>query len=155
MVNIDVSKKKTLSMTTLIEGVSNTSLNFRFVIEVNNIEYGFKAKLIKDEVKIEIPIIEDIIRDIQEGTYKAKLEVSSINEDTSGFYMRPWSGDVVFKRTPKVETVFEEEVANENTRPKISMGVIKEESVVEDNKPITKLPKNKKSTRFSKIMSGE
>ena len=44
MLTFEMRKTKTLSMPVLVEGIEQSHLKFKFVIEANGVDYGFPAE---------------------------------------------------------------------------------------------------------------
>lgn len=129
MLTFDTKKSKALSMPVLVDGIDQSFLTFKMVIEVNGVDYGFKAKHEGDSVKFVIPPLEGVVGNISEGIYNARLEVSTITEGDRGFYMQPWAEQISVKRpvtvevvSPKEETTVTESanIVNEGIKLKVS-----------------------------------
>lgn len=103
MITFEMKKTKSLSMPILVEGIDQGMLRFKFVVDVNGVDYGFPAMQEGDTVKFVIPALEKVVKNLKEGTYNAKLEVSSITEGDRGFFMMPWAEQVRVKQSVSVE----------------------------------------------------
>lgn len=159
MLTFELRKSKSLSMPVLVEGIRQEQLKFRFVIEADGVDYGFTATQDGDNVKFVIPPLDNIIKSINDGTYNARLEVSSIVEGDRGFFMQPWAEQIRIKKSVNVavQTVKDEAPVHEDVTKdvKVRMATIFAESdgdvepekieIVEDKKP-------KKPTKLSKFM---
>ena len=159
MLTFELRKTKSLSMPVLVEGIRQEQLKFRFVVEVNGVDYGFAATQEGDNVKFVIPPLDNVIKSINDGTYNARLEVSSIIEDDRGFFMQPWAEQVRIKKSVNVEvhTVKDEAPVQEDKVNDVKVKMTKifaesdgdvEPEVVEVKEEI----KPKKNTKLSKFM---
>lgn len=152
MIVFEMRKPKALSMPALVEGIEPAHLKFKFVIEANGVDYGFPAVMEGDNIKFVIPALDTIAQDLQEGTYKAKLEVSALTEGDKGFYMQPWAEEVRVKKSvvvqvaeavdPEPEKV--EEVKNVNLK---LAAMFSEENVEEECTTTAKEDINKKLSK--------
>ena len=103
MIVFEMRKPKALSMPALVEGIEPAHLKFKFVIEAKGVDYGFPAVMEGDNIKFVIPALETVVNELQEGIYKAKLEVSALTEGDKGFYMQPWAEEVRIKKSIVVQ----------------------------------------------------
>jgi len=124
MLTFEMRKTKSLSMPVLVEGIQQEMLRFKFVVEVNGIDYGFKAKTGGDNVQFAIPPLETVIEGLEDGVYNAKLEVSAITEGDRGFFMQPWNEQVRVKQSVNIEVApVEEEIKEEPVTEKIKLKI--------------------------------
>ena len=124
MLTFEMRKTKTLSMPVLVEGIDQSHLKFKFVIEHNGVEYGFPAEKGGDSVKFVIPSLDTVIEGIEEGIYNATLQVSSITEGDRGFYMQPWGEQIRVKQSVKIsieEPVVDSEPVQEDIDRKVNL----------------------------------
>ena len=91
MISFDMKKAKTLAMPILVEGIDQDKLDFKFVVEINGISYGFPAITDKDTIKFHIPPLDEVVKHLVAGLYEARLEASSLTQGDSGYYMQPWT----------------------------------------------------------------
>ena len=113
-------------MPVLVEGIEQSHLKFKFVIEANGVDYGFPAESGGDNVKFVIPSLDTVMKGLEEGIYNAKLEVSAITEGDRGFFMQPWGEQIRVKQSVMVaveEPVQEEEVAEEAPIEKVKLKI--------------------------------
>ena len=116
MLTFEMKKVKSLSMPVLVEGIDQGQLKFKFVIEADGVDYGFPAEQGGDNVKFIIPPLDTVVKTLNEGIYKAKLEVSALTEGDRGFFMQRWAEEIRVKQSvsvevePMAEEVHEEEV---------------------------------------------
>ena len=126
MLTFEMRKTKTLSMPVLVEGIEQSHLKFKFVIEVKGVDYGFLAESGGDNVKFVIPSLDTVIKGLEAGIYNAKLEVSAITEGDRGFYMQPWGEQIRVKQSVMVaveEPVQEEEEVVEEIEKKVKLKI--------------------------------
>lgn len=137
MLTFEMKKSKALSMPVLVEGINQDLLRFKFVIEANGVDYGFKAEQGGDNVKFIIPPLEGIIEGLEAGKYNAKLEVSAITEGDRGFFMQPWAEEVRIKKSVSVAVapvVSESEEIDDEPEKKVNLkmaSIFTEETVDE------------------------
>lgn len=113
-------------MPVLVEGIEQSHLRFKFVIEANGVDYGFKAESGGDNVKFIIPSLDTVIKGLEEGTYNAKLEVSAITEGDRGFFMQPWGEQIRVKQSVMIameEPVQEDEPVAEEVEKKVKLKI--------------------------------
>jgi len=126
MLTFEMRKVKTLSMPVLVEGIEQSHLKFKFVIEHNGVDYGFPAERGGDNVKFVIPSLDNVIKGLEAGVYNAKLEVSAITEGDRGFFMQPWGEQIRVKQSVMVsmeEPVQEEESVQEEVEKKVKLKI--------------------------------
>ena len=133
MIKFDSNKTKSLSVPVLVTGTDTNKLSFNFVIEVNNVKYGFPTDNQGDNIKIVIPPLNNIIKELTTGTYNAYIEANMITEDNKGFYMKPWNKPIEIINVPNIEMDIKEDITEE---VKVSIPVIEEdiEEKIEDIK---------------------
>lgn len=165
MLQFDMNKKKIFSVPTLVEGVEPSKLQFYFRVIVEGIEYGFPAKLLGEQMKLEIPPLGKVITGLKQGEYMARVEANVVTEGNKGFYMKPWEEKIEVRMEPKVSMEIKEEKAvQESSDIKIAMaslfeGVLvgdepKEEPKVEEKEEETK-KKSKFAEKFGKKVEDE
>ena len=126
MLTFEMRKTKKLSMPVLVEGIEQSYLRFKFVIESNGVEYAFPAEQGGDNVNFVIPPLDTVIKDLDDGVYNAKLEVSAITEGDKGFFMQPWGEQIRVKKSVIVkmeEPVVEEEKVEEAPAEKVKLKI--------------------------------
>ena len=170
MLTFDMKKTKALSMPVLVEGIDQGHLRFKMVIEVNGVDYGFKATNEGDAVKFVIPPLEGVIKDLKDGVYNAKLEVSAITEGDRGFFMQPWSEQVRVKKSVSIEVAPIKEETKvetiEEARDKVKLAItsiFSDEDIEPAPAPVSapahvqeceedKPEKKKKNSKLSKVL---
>ena len=65
MLTFEMRKTKTLSMPVLVEGIEQSHLKFKFVIEHKGVDYGFPAESGGDAVKFIIPSLDTVIKNLR------------------------------------------------------------------------------------------
>lgn len=136
MITFDPYKEKKIEMDIETRGIEPQNLNFVFRIVVNDIEYGFKCKLIDRKVSVTIPALSTIIcNTFNDGIYDSKLEVTG--EDK--YYLKPFSDKVKIKFEPKVEITMEPSIEE----PVVEELDLKMSSIVDED--ISKIDKEEKT----------
>jgi len=118
MISFDMSKPKTLAMPILVEGIEQKTLDFKFVVEISGVSYGFPAVQEEGNIKFLIPALGDVVKHLVAGIYEARLEASSLTQGDSGYYMQPWTEKINVKQSVTVSDpdTLEEEEVKETTR---------------------------------------
>jgi hypothetical protein len=139
MLSFDMNKPKSLAMPILVEGIDQESLDFKFVIEVNGVSYGFPAIQEEGAIKFLIPALDDVVKHMVAGIYEARLEASSLTQGESGYYMQPWSEKINVKQSvsvqvseEKISEMTKEEVPTKPVNLKIA-AMFSEGTVAEEN----------------------
>lgn len=131
MISFDMSKPKTLAMPILVEGIDQEKLDFKFVVEIDGVSYGFPAVQEEGNIKFHIPALGDVVKHLVQGIYEAKLEASSLTQGDSGYYMQPWTEKINVKQSVSVavpDTLEEEEVTEPKKKVNLKIASIFSES---------------------------
>jgi hypothetical protein len=122
-----------------VTGIDPAALISKFTLVSENVSVSFPAKMIKNDIVVEIPALENAVG-MFEGNISAKLEV--IAGDT---YITPWEDTVKIDKVVKVEaTITEVEEIEKKIKPAIKASIIAELDkepeikVVNEKKKITK-----------------
>ena len=157
MLTFDMKKTKSLSMPVLVEGIDQGMLRFKFVLDVDGVDYGFPATQEGDTVKFVIPALDKVVKNLTEGVYNAKLEVSSITQGDRGFFMMPWAEQVRVKKsvTVAVEEMKDEAPVQEEQEKKVNIkltSIFAESDGEEEEVPVVHEEDKKKNERLRKFM---
>ena len=139
MLTFEMRKTKTLSMPVLVEGIEQSHLKFKFVIEHKGVDYGFPAVSGGDNVKFVIPSLDTVIKGLEAGTLNAKLEVSALTEGDRGFFMQPWGEQIRVKQSVMVaveQPVQEEEVVEDAPIEKVKLKITSIFTESDDDAPV-------------------
>jgi len=100
MIKLNINERKSLSFQIELSGIDHSQLEGSLRFIVDNVEYGFPAKIEQGLISVDIPTLANIIpRDIEEGEkLQAKLEVQG-----NGYYMNPWNGEFIAEIPIKIE----------------------------------------------------
>ena len=164
LIKIDPNRGKLIKFDLDIRGVDRQLLNAKFVVTINNIDYGFPAVLINNQVEVKLPCLFDIIYNIEsfKGYIKARLMLFSEDQ-----HFEPWEGKMKImtpkKITAKIKSVkqkpivttediereFEEqeeiivdEPEEEVSIPQPTRKQINAEEPVAEKKKVTRKPQN-------------
>lgn len=128
MLDININESRDLNFKIEISGIVVSQLEGRLRMIIDNIEYGFPAKVSEGSIDIVIPPLKNIIqRDLKEGeNFLARLEVQG-----DGNYLNPWNGEFQIHNPVAIKAKI---VENEkDIKPAISVSI--SESVdIESNK---------------------
>lgn len=102
MISFDMNKSKSLAMPILVEGIDQSQLDFKFIVEINGVSYGFPAIQEEGNIKFNIPALGDVVKHLVVGIYEARLEASSMTQGDSGYYMQPWTEKINVKQSVAV-----------------------------------------------------
>jgi hypothetical protein len=147
MLIFDASKNKKIEMAIESQGISNDKLKFTFVIDTGEVQYGFPCQFNEGKVIIDIPPLEDVIKNIQSGTYSARLDVTG--EDK--YYLQPFNESVEIKQTPKVAAV---SMQDDDVSEEIKLAVSSLIEVKEKKDEIANEDKNKDKNKKSEKKRG-
>ena len=86
MIDFILNEGKILRFNISVEGISKSSLEYRFIILWDNIEIGFIGVISGNKIQFEIPPLISVMEGILPGEYKAKFIAHS--KDT---FIEPWS----------------------------------------------------------------
>jgi len=158
MLTFEMRKTKTLSMPVLVEGIEQSHLKFKFVIEHKGVDFGFVAESGGENVKFVIPSLDTVIKGLEAGVLNAKLEVSAITEGDRGFFMQPWGEQIRVKQSVMVaveEPVQEEEVVEETPIERVKLKITSIFTESDDDAPVEeecdKEPKKKNNKMRDKF----
>lgn len=107
----DVDKDKSIAMMVETSGIEDSNkLDFVFNITVNDIKYGFPCKMSEGKVTICIPALNEVIKGLKVGKYKASLDVTG----DKNYFLQPFNEDIELTMEPKVQVIVDDE-GNEET----------------------------------------
>jgi len=153
MIKLNVNSKKKLQFDVSVSGVQTEDLKGSMKIVMEKIEYGFPISIIDGKIVVEIPALNDFIKEesLNEDTVKASLGI--IANDT---YIVPWEDSIIIESPVKVEAIMSDiQTIMEKELPKIEIKstpkVIVEE--IDEKKIEKKVEKKIKSkSKFAKAM---
>ena len=101
-IKLDIHRGKLITFDLDFEGLNWRELSAKFVIHVNEIEYGFTGLISSSHVDIHLPPLINVIHDILTyedlGHVDARLEFYGDH-----FYFIPWDGQLKIETPPKIE----------------------------------------------------
>jgi len=101
MLIFDAHKDKKIQMALETRGVENDELKFTFTIDSGTISYGFPCIFSEGVVTINIPPLDNIIKDLKAGLYNARLDVTGNNS----YYLNPFNEQIQIKQIPVISKV--------------------------------------------------
>jgi hypothetical protein len=115
---LKINESKTLEFEMDTSGCSWKELDGYFRLTLENVEYGFPAKVEEGMIKIDIPVFSDILNEgvksslykHREVTVKARLDLIANNEA----YVSPWQGEIDIEIPVSVK-ITEEKVLDKAT----------------------------------------
>ncbi len=149
---LDITESKNISFEVSIQGIDHTLLEGALRLKINEIEYGFPIKINSNSIEAEIPVLSEIVKNIENGSdCEAKLEIYG-----EGFYLKPWNETLTLQSPVKVKAVIkEDDQLIQPSEPKIqitSKPIIKKEVNKTDVIVEKKKPKTKKEIIEEKIL---
>lgn len=96
--NFDPMKKKNLAFGLEVEGVDPGELEYRFVIKMDGVEFGFMGEVASGKVRITVPALSSVIANFKNGVYEAHLEARK-----EKYVITPWKKNVSVGGAPKVK----------------------------------------------------
>ena len=135
MIVFDADKSKSISMLIETSNIENDGLEFTFIIEVNNIKYGFPCILSENKVNIEVPVLKGIINDLKNGEYNASLQVTGDDK----YWLEPFNEKVKIEVKPKMNVILDKDDIKEELELSIS-------SIIEDDTNKKPVKEEKKET---------
>jgi hypothetical protein len=169
MIRINTADRKKLKFGVAVSGVQTRDINGVLRLTYEGIEYGFKTEVVDDKLAVEIPPLDNIIKEelIDGAKLSGRLEV--VAEDT---FIIPWTDNFKVVKPIKVEatitededipekeisvkaTVTEEEDVKEGLKGAIARTAVKAAGAHIAKKVVQK-KKKKNESKFSKALRGE
>jgi len=100
MLIFNADKNKKIQMAIESSGIDNDKLRFTFIIDTGKVQYGFPCMFNEGRVEVDIPPLDDVIKDLKTGTYNARLDVTGDDK----YYLNPFNESVEIKLTPTIKT---------------------------------------------------
>ena len=107
MNKINTSKSQTLQFNIKTEGVDFNTISGTFILEINNVHYGFPAIIENHVVKCPIPSLQELIKSkLKDGmTVNSHLDIFG-----EGVFLRPWNEEIMLNVPPVAEvSIYPEE----------------------------------------------
>jgi hypothetical protein len=149
MLIFNADKNKKIQMAIESSGIDNDKLRFTFVIDTGSVQYGFPCQFNEGRVSIEVPPLEDVIKDLKPGTYNARLDVTGDDK----YYLKPFNESIEIKQAPKIKTsnIDESDISEEVKVAVSGLFVSEEEEPIEEEKE--EEVKDEKKTGISAFFS--
>lgn len=148
LIKIDPNRGKLITFDLDIRGVDRNLLSAKFVVTINDIEYGFPAVIVNNKVEVKIPCLYDIIYNIE--TYKSYIKAKLVIFSEFQHFL-PWEGRMKIM-TPKSITATVKSVRQKpivRTEDVVSEFNEEEEVIVDDPQEEVSLPKPTKKQEDS------
>lgn len=139
MLKFDATKTKKLCFNLeKIEDIHLSDLNCSFRMVIENIEYGFLCEIVEGQVKVEIPPLKNVVKDLKgSNIYEAKLEMEG-----NGYHLVTWEDEISIMNQPKLEAKLSSDIIkNDKT---IITTIIEDEDKKEKSKVISDTYKEEK-----------
>lgn len=144
MIQLKANEAKTLQFDVLVEGIEKKLLQFKFRLQIENVEYGFPCVIEGDKIKVSIPALETILREEKPGIFQCRLE--GVGDDK--YFLQTWNDSVEIKIEPRVvvkpELPIEESVSPQSLKVKAYLESDKPSVVIEEKKETKKEKKVEK-----------
>jgi len=148
---LKINESKVLEFEMDTSGCSWKELEGYFRLTLDNVEYGFPAKIAEGVVTVEVPVFKDVLNEAiksslykhKEVTVKARLELVANNEA----FIRPWEGEIDIEIPVSVKIT--EEKAIKDSKKKITVIDPDVQNYLDDEKKSKK--KTKLMESFAKV----
>jgi hypothetical protein len=141
MIKLNITEKKEIKFDVSVSGIDVRDLKGSIRLQIEGVEYGFPAKVIDGTVMVEIPPLDEFVKNgLNDGQMlDAKLEI--IAADT---YIVPWKDVMMIEMPVRIEAVVSEvKDIKENIKPVIKVSkvtpiakkLIKKEQLEEKKEP--------------------
>ncbi len=149
MLVFNADKEKDVAMMIETSNMNDDQLEFMFIINVDDIQYGFKCDMTENKVKIHIPILNEIIKNLKAGEYDAFLQVTGNNN----YLLKPFNEQVKIVSKPKIDVLLSQDDDDQNDLKEelkltISKIIDDKKNTVKETKKDTKSVKSKMSQIF-------
>ena len=134
MLIFDASKNKKIQMAIESQGISSDKLKFTFTIDTGDVSYGFPCMFNEGRVEVDIPPLQDIIKDLKSGNYDARLDVTGDDK----YYLKPFDEQIIIKLAPTIKKV---EIRDNDVQE--SIGVMVSKLIEIDDEPEEKIDEEK------------
>jgi hypothetical protein len=145
MLVFNADKEKDFTMMIETSNINDDQLEFMFIIDINDVQYGFKCDMTENKVKIHIPILNEIINNLKADEYKAFLQVTGNNN----YLLKPFNEQIKIISKPKIDVLLSKDNENDlKEELKVTISKIiddKKNKIKEDIKEDTKGVKSKMS----------
>ena len=100
MNKINTSKSQTLQFNIKTEGIDFNNISGTFILEIDNVHYGFPAIIENHVVKCPIPSLQELIKSkLKDGmTVNSHLDIFG-----EGVFLRPWNEEIMLSVPPIAE----------------------------------------------------
>lgn len=157
MLKLNVNEEKQLTFEAQIAGVQEDQINSFFRIVIEDIEYGFRGKVGKESITVNLPPLNKVVgKEIKEGDeVDVKLEIIA-----DGHYFTPWTDKVKISNPLVIEAKIKDNEVISNSTLKTQLIVseddTKQKTVVKENiqteEDITDKIVNKLSEKFADLI---
>jgi len=97
-IEFDKRKEKNLIMMVEKSGVDDDNLKLTFNIDIRGVKYGFDCKLKENKVIINVPALDDIVKDLKPGKYGATLDITGSDK----YFIQPFNEKIEVIDIPEV-----------------------------------------------------
>jgi hypothetical protein len=154
MLIFDASKNKKIQMAIESSGIENDKLKFTFVIDTGKVQYGFPCRFNEGRVEIDVPPLEEVIKNLTPGTYGARLDVTGDDK----YYLKPFNESIEIKQAPRIKTAsIDESDVSEDI--KVAVSGLFESDGGEEEKPVVEDKEEKgeedKKSGISRFFEGK
>lgn len=130
MMKLNSNESRSLEFGASIQGVDSSKLEGSLKLRLGNIDYGFPVQIKENEIIVDIPKLDEIIKEelLKDDTVvEAKLEIFG-----EGFYLNPWNGNFHIKVPVKIEASIKEDADMTVKQPEIKVTVGKKDPKQKD-----------------------
>ena len=99
IITFDINRPSTITFNYEVEGAQADQLQFKFIIQCDEAEYGFEGYIYEGAINIDVPPLYKVLPKGVSGKYNAYLQVVADRE----FYQSPWSDIVEIYCNPLID----------------------------------------------------
>ena len=143
---INTSESKKISFDINVTGTQYADIFGSLRISINEIEYGFPAKIKDGTVTVTIPPLDEILKnEINDGdSYDAKLELIAVDQ-----YIVPWEDTITLEKPVSISATMKNvESIHEKKKVKIDIKKMNEKTEKKTPKKVV----SRKKSKFGKIL---
>ena len=150
MLIFNADKNKKLQMAIESTGIGTDKLRFTFTIDTETVQYGFPCMFNEGRVEVDIPPLQDVIKDLKPGTYTARLDVTGDDK----YYLKPFDESIIIKQAPQIKKV---DISDVDVNESIKIAITNLLEVNEDNEdePVIKEDMKDLKTGLSAFLDKE
>ena len=145
LLEFNKNKPKRYVMVVEASGVNTDDLDITFTIKIDGIKYGFPCTLVENKVKIDIPALDSIIKNLKPGKYNATLDITG----AGNYFLQPFNEKIEIVEIPDVKV--DKGSLQEDKLSVIVSELIDDDKEIIDEKTINKNGDKNKTKKINNI----